>query len=62
MGTNDAEANKELVVDGSCNIQQGGDNTLDTPDTLGVKQRAVFVFGSILHVCAVNNGAMFVRG
>ena len=62
MGTNGSEENEDLVVDGSCDIQQGAENALYAPDTLVIDWRAVFVFGDILRFSTVNNGAMFVRG
>ena len=61
MSTDGAEAEKQLVVEGSCDIHKGDDNALDLPDTLGVKRRAVFVFGSKLRFCAVENGLVLVR-
>ena len=62
MGTDGAEADEELVVDGHFNINQGSNNALDAPDTLVVERQAEFVFGGILRCCIVNDGAMFVRG
>ena len=62
MGTDGAEANEELVVDGSFYVQQGADNALDAPDTLAVERRDVFIFVGILRFCTVNDEAMFVRG
>ena len=62
MGTDGDEADDELVVDSSCDKQQGAKNALDMPDTLGIERRAVFVFGGILRSCSVKNGAMLVRG
>ena len=56
----DAEADEELVVEDSCNIQQGADNSLDMPDTLAVKRR-LCSSPVALRFCTVNDGAMFVR-
>ena len=62
MGADGAEADKDLVVDGSFYIHQGSDNAFDLPDTLVFERRAVLVFGGILSFCTINNGVMFVRG
>ena len=62
MSTDDAETDKQLVVDNSCNIQKGSNNALDLPNMFDVEGRAVFVFGGILCLFAVNNGAVLMRG
>ena len=62
MITDGAEADEQLVVDGSCNIQKGADNALDSLDIFGVKRQAVFIFGGILRFCAVNDRTVLVRG
>ena len=35
---------------------------MDTPDTLVVERRAVFLFGGILRLCTVDDVVMFMRG
>ena len=62
MGADGAEADKDLVVDGSFYIHQGSDNAFDLPDTLVFERRAVLVFGGILSFCTINNGYVLVGG
>ena len=62
LGSDGADAEKELVVGSSPIVQEQAKNALDTPDAFIIKRRDVVHFRCILRFCAIYNLAVLVRG
>ncbi len=62
LGAQGAESGKKLVVDSSCVVEKGADDTLDSFDAFVGEQRAVGFVVSDLGDLAVDNFAVLVRG